>query len=184
MSSTVLVRYGAIPDVARFQPELDSSVERGSTVVIAGPRGLELGTLLEPIAGAGSEVPETNGKKTNGHGDHETDLRVVRIAGADDLETHRALRQECDAEFETWRQRIAGWNLQLEIIDLERTLDRSKLILYVLNERGPDCTKLALYAAAAGLGTIEVQPVSADGLVRLETGGGGGCGSGGGCGCG
>ncbi len=178
MSSTVLVRYGAIPEVSRFRPELSAGAERGLPVVVESPRGLEVGTLLEAVPPAGENG---NSDKQNGSG-HETDLRVIRIAEAEDLETHGAIRRECDSEFETWRERIAGWKLQLEIIDLERTLDRSKLILYVLNERGPDCTKLALYAAAAGLGVVEVQPVSAEGLVRLETGGGG-CGSGG-CGCG
>ena len=70
--------------------------------------------------------------------------------------------------------------LDLQLIDLEWTLDRTKLILYVLNERGPDCTKLALQAAAAGLGLVEVQPVDENGLVAVEPSGG--CGSGG-CGC-
>jgi hypothetical protein len=60
-------------------------------------------------------------------------------------------------------------------------LDRSKLVLYVLNDRGSDCTKLAIYAAAEGLAPVEVQPVNANGLVQLEPAGGG-CGTGGGCG--
>jgi hypothetical protein len=72
--------------------------------------------------------------------------------------------------------------LNLELVDLEWIIDPRKLVLYVLNERGPDCTKLALQAAAAGLGIIEVQPIDAQGLVQLESSGGG-CGSGG-CGSG
>jgi cell fate regulator YaaT (PSP1 superfamily) len=180
MASAVLVRYGAIPEVARFEPETGLQAERGLSVVVASPRGLELGVLLEPVSAGREKTPDRTAP-SNGHDKHESDLRLLRIAEAADVETHRELRRDCDSQFETWRQRIAGWKLQLEIIDLEWTLDRSKLILYVLNERGPDCTKLALYAAAAGLGVIEVQPVSAEGLVRLESGGGG-CGSGG-CGC-
>ena len=72
---------------------------------------------------------------------------------------------------------------ELELIDMEWLLDREQLILYVLNERGSDCTKLALYSAAKGLGTIVVQPVGMDGLVQMPTATTGGCGSGGG-GCG
>ncbi|MGE3315829.1 MAG: PSP1 C-terminal domain-containing protein [Planctomycetaceae bacterium] len=181
MNSTVLVRYGAIPEVSRFRTELPEGAERGAAVVIESSRGLELGTLLEavpPVAENGSSG------RQNGSKGHDTDLRLIRVAEAADIESHEAIRRECNSEFETWRSRITGWKLQLELIDLERTLDRSKLILYVLNERGPDCTKLALFSAAAGLGIVEVQPVTAEGLVRLETGGGG-CGSGGGgCGCG
>lgn len=180
MASTVLVRYGAIPEVSRFLPEFSGGAERGAAVVVESPRGRELGTLLETVGGSNG-APATNGG-SHPHDEDETDLRIIRVADASDLETHEALRRECESQFETWRERIAGWKLNLEIIDLETTLDRSKVILYVLNERGPDCTKLALYAAAAGLGVLEVQPVSAEGLVRLETGGGGGCGSGS-CGC-
>ena len=54
----------------------------------------------------------------------------------------------------------------MELIDLEWTLDKSKLILYVLNDRGPEATRLGLQAAAAGLGTVEVQP--ADPVVEFR----------------
>ena len=68
-----------------------------------------------------------------------------------------------------------------KISDLEWMLDRKKLILYVLNDRGPECTKLGLQAAAAGLGTVEVQPVGADGPLPVASlGGGCGCNNGGG----
>lgn len=174
MSATVLVRYGTIPDVSRFAADFDGRIDRGERVVVQSPRGVELGTLLEPVGAAG------NDSRGNGTSQTETTLRVLRAADPADLAAHEVLRRECEAEFEVWRERIAGWKLQLELIDLEWTLDRARLILYVLNERGPDCTKLALYAAAAGLGTIEVQPVTAAGPTRLEKGG---CGSGG-CGCG
>jgi len=73
------------------------------------------------------------------------------------------------------------WGLSLELIDLEWTLDRQKLILYVICDRGPDTTKLALQAAASGFGVVEVQPVSSTGLVTIPQSS---CGSGGGgCGC-
>ena len=95
----------------------------------------------------------------------------------------RELTTDCENSFDTWCARIQQWNLNLELIDLEWTLDRQRLILYVLYESGPDSTKLALQAAAAGLGIIEVQPVSATGLIQPEPSGGS-CGSGGGgCGC-
>ena len=63
--------------------------------------------------------------------------------------------------------------------DMEWTLDRQKLVLYVLGGRGPETTKLALQAAAAGLAVVEVQPVDANGPVPVPAAGGGGCGSGG-----
>ena len=88
---------------------------------------------------------------------------VLRAAAAEDERTAARLKGECERRVPHLAGRIDEWKLRLELIDLEWTLDKSKLILYVLNERGPECTKLALQAAAAGLGIVEVQPVGPEG---------------------
>lgn len=160
-----LVRYGSVPEVARFASPLN--FERGDMVVLQTHRGLQLGSVLE---------------KQRAASDEETTDTIVRSAEAEDLAVDRKWKQECDDAFNAWCARILQWNLNLELIDLEWTLDHEKLILYVLCERGPDSTKLALQAAAAGLGIVEVQPVTAAGLVAAEPQKS--CGSGGGgCGC-
>ena len=164
--TTYLVRYGAVPEVARFHDTHSVDPARGSQVVVRTHRGLQLGTVLERL-----QRPA------------ESDFSIERTATADDQDAARALRTQAEREFTDWLARISEWGLLLELIELEWTLDRDKQILYVLTERGPDTTNLALQAAAAGLGIIEVQPVSAEGLVTLPASGGG-CGSGGGgCGC-
>lgn len=167
-----LVRYGAIPEVARFAIRTDALLSRGDDVVVETHRGVELGTFLEEIR------PESRGGDDNSS---TPETHLVRVAAADDLIERRSQLGECESQFARWQRRIAEWRLQLELIDLEWTLDRGKLILYVLNDRGAECTKLALQAAAAGLGIIEVQPVNIEGLAAQS--GGGGCGSGG-CGSG
>lgn len=170
-SGTVLVRYGAVPEVAKFVYAGDVVPQRGDAVIVTTHRGSLLGSVLERL------------KPTPGKAEVESEFQVERIATPEDLATARQLTRDCEDAFSDWCTRIAQWKLNLELIDLEWTLDRQKLILYVLCERGPDSTKLALQAAAAGLGIIEVQPVSATGLVPLESSGGS-CGSGGGgCGC-
>ena len=169
---TVLVRYGAIPEVARFRIATDDSLTRDDWVVVNTHRGVELGRLLQDVDDRYQRSHELEGA--------DVVARILRLATPDDRKGHEESRKECESQFEAWCRRITDWKLNLELIDLEWTLDREKLVLYVLNERGPDCTKLALQAAAAGLGIIEVQPVDAGGLVQLETGGG--CGTGG-CGC-
>lgn len=161
-----LIRYGQVPEVARFRCELDAPLARMTPVVVTTHRGLQLGTTLEAVTTHAEVAP---------------DFEVVRVATAADLAAGRAWQSQCEAEFERWQRHILEWELDLELIDLEWTLDGSKQILYVLTERGPATTNLALQAAAAGLGVIEVQPVSAEGLVSLPNSGGG-CGSGG-CGC-
>ena len=181
MQNTLLVRYGNIPEVARFTYELPAVPARGERVVVQTHRGLELGTALEMLR-----------KGVNGH-DHPDDAAaaasmietVVRAATSEDEQQAAELQAQAQRDFPVWQDRLREWKLDLELIDLEWTLDRQKLVLYVLGGRGPDTTRLAILAAAAGLAVIEVQPVSADGLVPLPAeGGGGGCGSGGGgCGC-
>jgi len=107
---------------------------------------------------------------------------VQRLSISADEDQFVENRQKADREFFDWQVRISDWGLELQLIDLEWTLDQQNLILYVLNGQNAETTRLALLAAAAGLGIIHVQPVEADGIVQ-QTSGGGGCGSGGG-GCG
>jgi cell fate regulator YaaT (PSP1 superfamily) len=172
-STTLLVRYGAIPEVARFANPQALPVDRGADVVVATHRGPELGAVLEELRPSPEPRIDQSPPEPTGE--------VLRLATDADRDSAARLRREAAGEFTGWEQRIAEWRLDLQLIDLEWTIDRSRLILYVLNDRGPDCAKLALQAAAGGWGVIDVQPVSMDGLVPRETGhGGGGCGS---CGC-
>jgi cell fate regulator YaaT (PSP1 superfamily) len=172
-SSTLLVRYGAIPEVARFANPQALPLDRGTAVVVTTHRGPELGAVLEEVRPSpeprpgSTPLPDPSGE-------------VLRLATDADCARAADLRREAADEFAGWEQRIAEWRLDLQLIDLEWTIDRSRLILYVLNDRGPECAKLALQAAAGGWGLIDVQPVSLDGLIPRDTGHGGGCGS---CGC-
>jgi cell fate regulator YaaT (PSP1 superfamily) len=166
MFDAYLVRYGSVPEVARCACSSDLRVERGDRVVVRTHRGLQLGTILEA--------------DRRGSIAQESDFAVVRLASEDDEAAARRLQERCEAEFYDWCRRILLWKLPLELIDLERTLDAEKLILYVLTERGPAATSLALHAAAEGLGLVEVQPVTATG--GLATSPSGGCGTGH-CGC-
>ncbi|MDZ4685263.1 MAG: hypothetical protein SH850_09240 [Planctomycetaceae bacterium] len=161
-----LIRYGVVPEVARCRSAWPEPLARGDRVVVETDRGEQCGTVLERIRSA---TPI------------ETEFQVLRTATAEDATAMERHRERASAEFPRWQSRIAEWNLTLELVDLEWTLDGAKQILYVLTERGPETTQLALQAAAAGLGLIEVQPVSAEGLAPVSSGGG--CGSGGG-GCG
>jgi hypothetical protein len=168
-SPCYLVRHGAVPEVLRCAWTQAIPLSRGTQVVLQTGRGLELGIVLEavpPSREPGGEVAPPSAD-------------VLRKAAPEDLGLAESLGQKAHAAFTDWERRIREWNLDLQLIDLEWTLDESRLVLYVLNERGPECTKLALQAAAAGLGIVEVQPVSSEGLVHLPQSGGG-CGT---CGC-
>jgi len=165
--SLVLARYGAIPVVARFDIG-ECEVTRGQQLVVETDRGEELAEVLEFIPTHLSSNADSAG-------------RVLRVATADDRSRAADASRACEEAFEGWLRRCEEWKLQLELVDIEQTLDE-KLILYVLNDRGPETTRLALLAAAGGHGVIHVQPVNAEGVDPVKDSGGG-CGSQGGCGC-
>lgn len=168
-----LVRYGVIPEVARCRWAEETPPPRGAEVVVETHRGRQLGTVVQVLPERPSAAPSVEEV-------HEVaPFTVIRRATPADQQRHAELHAEAQQQFPTWVERIRQWNVDVQLVDLEWTLDRSKLILYVLNERGPECTRLAIQAAAAGLGVIEVQPVSQTGLVS-QPAGGGGCGT---CGC-
>ncbi len=178
MHAKWLVRYGVIPEVARFLAIDVEGLERDLRVVIESPRGLEIGTVLQKVPAPSNPVHGSDSAA-----EQESDLKIVRPATPADEAADREMREECLQGYSEWWSRIRDWQLDLELVDIEWTLDRQKLILYVLTGRGPETTKLALFAATAGYASVEVQPVSKDGLVPLPPPSGGGCGSGGG-GCG
>lgn len=157
-AAVVLARYGAIPQVARFTAP-DADLQRGTYAVAETDRGQEIISILQVI-------PLQDEQAFTGS--------ILRRADSDDLELAANLSSASNREFSQWSQRIREWKLELELIDLEQTLDR-RLILYVLNDRGAETTRLALLAAANGLGIVHVQPVTADGVVTAS--GGGGCGN-------
>ena len=176
-AAVALVRYGAVPQVARFavSKEIVESMAAGPAhgvrVVVATDRGTETGLLLEIV----SKIVASEDAALTG--------QLLRLSNPADEEGFVVNRQKADREFFDWQLRVSDWGLELQLIDLEWTLDGQSLILYVLNGQNAETTRLALLAAAAGLGIVHVQPVEADGIVHQPSGGGGGCGSGGG-GCG
>ncbi len=160
----VLARYGRVPQVARFGG-YETPPGRDSKVIVTTERGHELATVLQVLpvstkSADGSDVGITG--------------EILRMATTQDLALSASLEQKAEDSFPNWLARAATWKLQLELIDIETTMD-DRLILYVLNDRGAETTRLALLAAAAGFGVIHVQPVSAEGIVQAS--GGGGCGS-------
>lgn len=176
LATVCLVRYGAMPQVGRFTvtPNLvdhdDRSVQ-GKSVVASTERGIELGQLLSILPKGGGE-------------EHAMTGEILRIATDEDVAAGEAHRTACDNDFDTWLERIEDWGVQLQLIDIEKTLEGDQVILYVLNDQDAETTRLALLTAAAGYGIVHVQPVSAEGVVPIgKPSSGGGCGSGGG-GCG
>ena len=172
----LLARYGAVPQVARFSVSQELMAQltagtddlHGSQVVVESERGTEVASALKAIHPGVNPTP----KASTG--------RVLRIASPQDLTSAADNRREAELSFLDWLEQIDEWQLQLQLIDMETTLDGQR-ILYVLNGQDAETTRLALLVAANGRGVVQVQPVSHEG-VEVKAGGGGcgsGCGSGG-----
>ena len=160
----VLARYGRVPQVARFAAWGDKP-DRTASVVVSTDRGQELAVVLQTLP--------PNAKTADGE-DATPTGEMLRLATAEDMDRSSRDQQAAEDSFTEWSVRAEKWKLQLELIDIERTLD-DRLILYVLNDRSAETTRMALLAAAGGFGVIHVQPVSAEGIVQAS--GGGGCGT-------
>jgi len=163
-----LLRIGACGETVRCLGIDQPAFKRGDEVVLQTDRGKMLARVMqhlpERINSTSEEVTEQS--------------QILRSASEYDLQQQQKLKQKAEHDFLPWKERIQEWQVDVELIDLEWTLDGEKLILYVLNSRGPECTKLAIQAAAEGLGVIDVVPVSATG-IEAPVKSGCGCGSGG-----
>ncbi len=165
-----LLRVGVCGETVRCLGIDQPLFKRGDDVVLQTDRG-------EMIAEVMQQLPDRK-ISTSTNEEEAQQSQILRPTSEYDLQQQRELKQRAEQDFFLWNQRIQEWQVEVELIDLEWTLDGEKLILYVLNSRGPECTKLAIQAEAEGLGVIDVVPVSATG-IEAPVKSGCGCGSGG-----
>ena len=95
MPEFCLIRYGLIPEVARFPVLEGRPLSWGDRVVIRTPRGLELGLALEQVRGA---------KETDLS---ESGFEIDRVATEADEQGAARLRAEAQEAFDEWLTRIA-----------------------------------------------------------------------------
>ena len=174
MTAGLLVRYGRPGYVGRFRA--DDAVERGARVVVRGPRGLELGTVLcAADRGAGiddeGELLRTATAADDATADRAAALARDLLAAADDL--------------------AAG--LPVAFPDAEVTLDGAAAVLHALPWAACDLDPLLValserFGLPVRLLDLSSTPANPDppepatSCGKPDCGsGGGGCGSGGGC---
>lgn len=164
-----LIRLGVCGETVRCLGVNEPSFQRGDQVVLQTSRGEILASVMQLLSDSVTADASTQDTEEN---------QILRIATEQDIQHQQKLKLRAKEDFSSWADRIQEWEIEVELIDLEWTLDGEKLMLYVLNRRGPECTKLAMQAAAQGFGVIDVIPVSATG-IEAPTKSGCGCGSGG-----
>jgi len=141
----------------------DLELAVGERVVVETARGLELGQVVSFREGAG----EAEGAGRIG--------RVLRLAREDDLQQFSRGRLRALEALEVARERIKHHNLPMKMLDVETTLDGSKLVLYFDSESRVDFRGLVRDLAATLHKRIELHQVGSRDRSAL-TGGLGPCG--------
>src|SRR5205823_8393582 len=93
MSQIILVRYGAVPEIARFAHDFDAPLARHERVVVNSHRGLQIGTTLENLRVDGS-TPSTSAGAQRPADDEPPVHRVLRRATTEDETLDIELRRD------------------------------------------------------------------------------------------
>lgn len=129
-----LVSHGLSGEFGPFRAAAPVHCQRGDRVVIRGPRGLELGTVLcEATAGHVQLL------------DRGTVGELLRPATDEDEEIARGTAERARRLFDEARSLAADLALPLEILDVEIGLDGHQVTLHYL--RGADCDERPLVRA-------------------------------------
>jgi cell fate regulator YaaT (PSP1 superfamily) len=175
-----LVSFGRSGDFGRFGTALTDECRRGDRVVVRTAQGLELGTVLCPVAAIHTTFLS-----------HTTSGELLRHASPLDEAEAARLRNRADALFQRGRELVTQSGLPLEIVDVDVLLDGQQAVIYHL--RREECDYRPVVAALSKAFALRIvmenltMPVETHehGCDRPDCGAGSGgcstCGTGGGC---
>jgi hypothetical protein len=160
-----LVHHGAAGHLGRFRAVAGGEFPRGTTVVVRGRRGLELGDVMLHAPGDRALLPD----------DYVGDL--LRTATDDDLAAtarNRAFGQRLFDAASAWAEKMAA---PVSFVDVEVALDGTAVVLHGMRlapgDVGPLLTQLGEEHS------IVVRLYEVNGTVEEDEHGCGSCGSGG-----
>lgn len=117
MTKVIGVRFKQTGKVYYFGPgELD--IQKGDYVIVETARGTECGEVAQGV----HEVPDASIVKSL--------KNVTRMADAVDVRAMKKNREAEKSAFSTCEERIAKHGLDMKLVDVEYTLDRSKILFY------------------------------------------------------
>jgi cell fate regulator YaaT (PSP1 superfamily) len=116
-----LVSFGLTGEFGRFRAAAPLVLRRGERVVVRGPRGVEIASVLrEATTRHARFLPNT------------TVGQLLRRAGDADEDADSAMRTRGQQLFERGRQLAAELSLPLELVDVEVLLDGEHAVLHLL----------------------------------------------------
>lgn len=146
MSRVVGVRFKKAGKIYYFDPGSLPLVS-GSTVIVETSRGQEFGEVVTEV----KEVPE---------GDLVLPLKaVVRIAAEEDCQKVLENRRKEEEAFRIGQEKIIKHKLDMKLVDVEYTFDRSKIIFYFTADGRVDFRELVKDLAAVFRTRIELRQI-------------------------
>lgn len=126
-----------------FNVESDITFEDGASVVVDTVRGLELGKFCKPSGEEGSEEIK----------------KIVRVATADDLDKMNELKGRIPEVKTLTCELIAKYKLDMKLVDVNFTLDGSKVIINYVCEDRVDFRELVKDLASKLKSRIELRQI-------------------------
>ncbi|MDD3429119.1 MAG: stage 0 sporulation family protein [Oscillospiraceae bacterium] len=146
MTKVIGVRFKPSGKVYYFDP-CDTALEKGQFVIVDTARGTECGEVVQGT----HEVPDATIVKPL--------KAVTRIADDIDIRRMQQNRQDEKNAFSVCEKRIAHHKLEMKLVDVEYTLDRSKILFYFTADGRIDFRELVKDLAGVFRTRIELRQI-------------------------
>jgi len=147
MIEIVGIRFKKGGKVYYFSPEENSGLPIGEKVIVETSRGTECGTVVLENRMIDEKSISSPLKP------------ILRIANSDDLNIIRQNKKREQEAFEICEQKIKSRNLKMNLVDVECTFDRNKLLFYFTAETRVDFRELVKDLAAVFRTRIELRQI-------------------------
>lgn len=162
MKTVIGVRFGTAGKVYYFDPE-EHEVRRGTHVIVETARGMEYGTVVMPAQEIEDEkIPQP--------------LKpITRIASEKDTQQDAENREKEKKAIPIAKEKIREHGLDMKLIDVEYTFDRSKVVFYFTADGRVDFRELVKDLAGVFRTRIELRQIGVRDATKM-LGGIGSCG--------
>ena len=146
MAEIIGVKFKETGKVYYFDP-VGQKIEEGTSVIVETSRGLECATvaIANRIVSDGNIVAPLK--------------QLVRKATEEDLKTLEKIKQDEKEALEICQQKIEKHNLDMKLVDVEYTFDKSKLLFYFTSDGRVDFRELVKDLAAVFRTRIELRQI-------------------------
>ncbi len=156
MTTTYLVRFGAMRHLKYFQADEGMLFPRCTEVVVQTERGLEVGEVL---GGPGLVLPKADPEPPPG--------RILRRLTHDDRQVLRHLKERETKEFDTCRQFISQRQLPMDLVDVEHLFGGERIVFYFLADKRVDFRELVKDLARTYQTRIELRQIGVRDEAKL-----------------